>query len=204
MDILTRLQELVFPWAILLGDSGFLAVLTLLAALYLFLVKNHKAAFVLVAAYVLCGSIMLVLKIYFLGCHHKFPEWNIESPSGHAAMVAAIYGSLAAIIYRQLPNWRRIVALIGCAFLVALISISRVYFEFHTPQEVMLGLGVGSALACASFAYMHNAPAVPIKLRYLGLVGLVALALFYGRVTPAEELIRRIVDLLKASFSFCA
>jgi len=65
-------------------------------------------------------------------------------PSGHATGAMAVYGILAYVLSRDLPNRRRRFDLIYwiCA-LIAIIALSRIYLSVHYPSDVGAGLLVG-------------------------------------------------------------
>ena len=187
-----------------LGDSGLLSVLSFMCALYLYATDNKRAAFVLSGALLGCIGIMGFLKIYFIGCHQQFQALNIESPSGHAAMGAAIYGTLAAIIARHFTGWRRALAPSLALPLMLAIAASRYLLEHHSLNEVLLGFSVGLLIAVTSYALLKDSPKNVFRVRYLALTSLAAVALLYGTRAPAETFIRSLALFLNDNLHFCA
>jgi membrane-associated phospholipid phosphatase len=186
-----------------LGDSGLLMMLSSLCALYLYASGNKRTAVVLASVLFLCMGIMTVLKIYFIGCYHRWPSLGIESPSGHAAMGAAIYGTLAAIISRHFSGWRRVLAPVLVFPLVLTIAASRVLLGMHQISEVLLGLAVGIALALLAFIVLKDSSTHVFRLRYLVLTSLLAVVLLYGTQTPAETFLRRLALFVNDTLPFC-
>ncbi len=58
-------------------------------------------------------------------------------PSGHSANAASVYGG--TILRRELPRWQKVTM----GVLVALVMLSRCFLGVHTPQDVLVGAGMG-------------------------------------------------------------
>jgi len=187
-----------------LGDSGLLTVLAFLASLYLYLVKSHRAALALTSALLSCLVVMTLLKIGFRSCHRLVPTLDIVSPSGHAAMAAAIIGTLAVIFASTFKGWRKNLALLFAFGLIGTIAASRVILGAHTINEVLMGITIGLTITLGAFLFLKGAPQVPFKARYLAATSSVAVILLYGSRTPAEDFLISLVQTLKLSFHFCA
>jgi len=185
------------------GDSGLLIVMSFLTSLYLYLAGSHRAALALTGAMLGCLAIMTTLKIGFRSCYQLAPSLNIVSPSGHAAMSAAIMGTLAAIFASHFTGWRKGLPLCAALLMVFGISISRILLGYHTVPEVLVGLAIGTLFAVASYLFLQQAPKVPFKVRYLALTAAVATIFLYGAQTPAEDFLIRLAELLKQTFHIC-
>jgi len=187
-----------------LGDSGFLAVLALIVAAYLLWEGHKREAVVLFVVLVLCAALIGVLKVGFINCGHLLPSLGIRSPSGHAAMSAAIYGTLASIVAHHFGGWRRVAARTLALYLVTLIGASRFLLEYHSVTEVTLGLAVGGALAWIASAIVHTAPQGGIRLRYLGFAMLVAGVLLFVVHVPAERYVEKIAEWARTHAHLCS
>ncbi|MDX9690712.1 MAG: phosphatase PAP2 family protein [Alphaproteobacteria bacterium] len=186
-----------------LGDSGFLGMLSVCGAVYLYTVGAHRAALFLLFSLVASAGSIALLKIGFLGCHHVIPYLNIESPSGHAALSVAIYGCLTAIMMSHFTGWRRWGALIVYLLGVSAISLSRLYVGFHTGPEVLLGAALGAVIAGICFWGLRKPSPIHFKARHLALICLAPLLFLYGVHAPSEMLIRRLVAFLKDVMPYC-
>lgn len=100
----------------------------------------------------------LVLKRFFL---RKRPTLlahleNVQStsfPSGHAMAAASLYLTLAFVAGRSRPlHEHRGVLLGGAGALASVIGATRVYLGVHWPTDVLGGLTLGTAWACATEA----------------------------------------------------
>ncbi|MDD3182203.1 MAG: phosphatase PAP2 family protein [Alphaproteobacteria bacterium] len=179
-----------------LGDSGLLTALSFFCSVYLYLTGNIRVAGILVGATFLCLATMTVLKIYFFGCPSLSPTIHIKSPSGHAAMGAAIYGTLAFIVAKRFSGFWRGLTLASALVLILLIALSRIHLHTHTSNEVLLGLFIGGNIALLSAHFLRSVTQVTFRIRYLALAACVALLFLYGIRTPAEPLIQKIAVLL--------
>ncbi len=69
-------------------------------------------------------------------------------PSGHTQNAVTVWGYLAS-------QYRRAWILIGCALLILLVPLSRMYLGVHFPQDIVGGYVLGALLL---FAYVKLAP----------------------------------------------
>ena len=64
-------------------------------------------------------------------------------PSGHAASSIALYGALALLAARHVPEVTRVVIWIVLVLATGLIGATRVYLGVHYPSDVLAGWTVG-------------------------------------------------------------
>jgi len=198
------MQALHNLWPLItnIGNNGLLIVLSLVTAAYLMAVKERRAAVLVLACLVIIAGCITVLKIIFFGCSLRVPL-EIHSPSGHAAMITGIMGTLAAILGGANRGWKRWIPLGLATPVIIMVSLSRVILEYHTLQEVLLGMAVGGITAAAAFCVLWRKDPLNIKPATLLLVLAVAAAASYGIHVPAEDLIQRLASLLEIKESFC-
>ena len=145
-------------------------------------------------------AVMLVLKLWAGTCGAILFGDQLQSPSGHTASAAAIYGSgLALLLRRALP--RLPLAFLCAATLAVLVGTTRVILGAHSVLEVVIGGGVGVA---AAVLLVHAAGPVPPRTRSLPAAGaiLATLVVFHGLHMPAEAAIRK-VRLTWLPFAMC-
>jgi undecaprenyl-diphosphatase len=109
--------------------------------------RFERAAFIVVANYVVVDATNLILKVAFSRERPVlFPEAELQDtysfPSGHAMVSTAVYGVIAAIAVVLLPR-RRGLIIAGATLLVLAIGFSRVYLGAHWPSDVIAGVGAG-------------------------------------------------------------
>lgn len=146
------------------GNGVVLGLVTLAVTLYLLRRRRLDAAALLCGAAIGIEILNPVLKLIF---HRPRPELayvhldTYAFPSGHATGSAAIYGVALYLLVRHASTRRRVLAGIAYAGLVVVIGFSRLYLEVHYLSDVLAGLSLGFAWACAClFAYERRADIV--------------------------------------------
>jgi undecaprenyl-diphosphatase len=143
-----------------LGSFAVLGIM-LFAVVGFLLLANKRAAACLMLAAVLGGvALNSLLKAGFARPRPDFIApaarvFTASFPSGHAAMSAITYLTLAALLARTTPSrrLRRYFVIIGIT-ITLLIGISRVYLGVHYPTDVLAGWCIGSAWAMGCWAIM--------------------------------------------------
>ena len=139
-----------------LGSYTVLSIVTFSSAAYLWLARQRRVAFFILAA--ASGAILCVtlLKIGFdrprpdLVPHIMTAE-TPSFPSGHSTAAAAVYLTLGALLARFQTRRRLRLFFVGVAVAITvLVGFSRVYLGVHWPSDVVAGwtLGGGWAVAC--------------------------------------------------------
>ena len=126
---------------------------TLSAALALalaFLLVSRKLCALWLTSLAACGLVIGLAKVV-LYAHHALtgrllPDALPNSPSGHVAGSALVYGAVAL---SYAGRWRDALAP-AVLVLVLVIAFSRVYLGFHSDSDVLTGCAVG-ALCLAWF-----------------------------------------------------
>ena len=95
-----------------------------------------------------CSAITLFLKLAFFS-GDLGPVAGLENPSGHSAVGAVVYGSLAWIVSREMADWRRRILLLLTSAGVVAIGASLYAMGAHTLPDVLAGLALGGAFAIA-------------------------------------------------------
>ncbi len=170
-------QAVMLPLAIVVGVA-------MLAAGW------RQGAFAWVAVIGGMLAVMLVLKLWAGTCGTILFGDQMQSPSGHTASAAAIYGGgLALLLRRTLPQIP--LALLCAATLAVLVGATRVLLGAHSVPEVVIGgcVGVVAALLLVRFA-----GPMPQRIRSLPAAGaiLATLLIFHGLHMPAEAAIRKV------------
>lgn len=156
------------PWTALfrvvthLGGAPFLGAVTLLAVVLHARRRLPVEAVLVGAAFAGAQLLTLAMKTAFRRPRPEFSDplatasW-FSFPSGHASVSAAVYGALAFLLVRRIHSHAgRVVVLIGCAVLVALVAFSRVYLGVHYLSDVVAGIGIGIVwLAITLLVYLR-------------------------------------------------
>ena len=138
-DLRTFLYE-----ATALGDIGLIAPAVFgVAAAFLFAREKRNAAN-FVGVFLLCLVLIALAKIVLMVVWSGGP---LRSPSGHSAISAFFYGSLALMLLASSRAWlaRALAAALGA--LAVVIMISRFEIGGHSRTEAAVGLAFGAACA---------------------------------------------------------
>lgn len=141
-----------------LGSTAVLALVTLVAALYLIMDGRRAAALFVLVAIAGGTALSFGLKIGFerprpdLVPHHA-DVYTLSFPSGHAMMSAATYLTLGALLARTQSRRRMKAYVLAVAMLLtALVGLSRIYLGVHWPTDVFAGWCAGAAWALLCWA----------------------------------------------------
>jgi undecaprenyl-diphosphatase len=136
-----------------LGSTTVLTFIVLVAAIFLGLAGRLRTALLVVGAS-LIGSVVVETIRAFIARPRptltgQLMEVNSHSfPSGHAAISAIVYLTLATLLFPVLPDRRiRAFALIVALVLTTAVGLSRLYLGVHWPSDVLAGWAFGGAWA---------------------------------------------------------
>ena len=181
--------------------TPFMEMISLFAVTYLIIVPafvywcvDKRSGLYTLASYNICIAVNAVLKLTV--CAYR--PWIRDSrilpagdaittatgysfPSGHTATAVPIYGGLAVSAWKKL-RWISVL----CIVCIALTGFSRNYLGVHTPQDVLVGLALGSLMlfaVSALFRYLAEHPEKENIFLAAGIVFGIA-ALFYITLKP--------------------
>jgi undecaprenyl-diphosphatase len=143
-----------------LGSIAVLGIVSFVVVAYLLLARSRAAAALVLVAVLGGVAINSVLKILFARPRPDLfapavKVFTASFPSGHAALSAITYMTLAALLARMTVNPRLRYYFMGVAVaLTFMIGVSRVYLGVHYPTDVLAGWCIGSAWALICWAIM--------------------------------------------------
>lgn len=168
--------------------------------------RREAAAFAIAIAAAM--ALALAAKIGFVACGFAEPRFDIESPSGHAALGAAFWGCAAIVLAGGRRTGERLALYAAAAGLAVAVAYGRVALGAHTVAEVICGLAIG-AVATALFVALRGPPrrvclTPRLLVRASPIVGLLALdlALLTDRWT-AEPFIVRLAAAIGVALNLC-
>ena len=143
-----------------LGSFAVLGLLLVAVVGYLFLARKRASALLVLAA--VGGGVALnsLLKFEFARPRPDLfvpaaKVFTASFPSGHAALSAITYMTLAALLSRTIQSRLLRHYFVAVAIILTfLIGLSRVYLGVHYPTDVLAGWCVGSAWALACWTTM--------------------------------------------------
>ncbi len=143
-----------------LGSIIVLMIITLAVAGYQFLGRKYAAAWLMLVT--VFGGIALndLLKFAFARPRPDFVSpaarvFTTSFPSGHAALSAITYLTIAALLARSQSSSKiGLYFIVVAAFLTILIGVSRIYLGVHYPTDVLGGWCIGTAWALGCWVLM--------------------------------------------------
>jgi undecaprenyl-diphosphatase len=139
-----------------LGTGTVVLMIVAISALFLALTRHHYSAILLLIATFGGLALNLVLKLRFDRPRPDVFVWGTNAvsssfPSGHAMSATIVYSTvayLAARLYKR--TWPGVLTMLIAAFVIAAISLSRLYLGVHYPSDVLAGavIGLGWAAFC--------------------------------------------------------
>jgi membrane-associated phospholipid phosphatase len=186
-----------------LGDSAVLIVETIVISLQLAWARYWCAVWVLWLSLIGAAAAIGLLKLLFIGCQIEVLELAIHSPSGHSALSASVYLTLAAIVSRQLKGWAAPLPFVGAVLLIASIAATRVALHMHSLDEALLGLAIGGGVAALCLTLLSESGRPGFRFR--GIVATVVLVavVMDGARLPAEAAIRYMAAFISERTPFC-
>ncbi|HMN73001.1 MAG TPA: phosphatase PAP2 family protein [Rhodoblastus sp.] len=131
------------------GEANLIAPPVCGAIAALWVVGERRNARILAIAFALCLAATVLSKIAFMFVYRGGP---LRSPSGHTALAAFVYGSLAVLAWkRESLGALRYVVVALCAVVVLGVAVSRFKIGGHSRTETVFGLAYG-VLAVAFLA----------------------------------------------------
>jgi undecaprenyl-diphosphatase len=106
----------------------------------------------------------ILLKLHFNRERPPVKNWLIAAtglsfPSGHAVFAGVFFGMLALFLARSSPGrpvWIRVLGVLACVTMAALVAASRVWLGVHYPTDVIGGLLLGVGWVIAAWLVRSN------------------------------------------------
>lgn len=143
-----------------MGSFAVLGILLFSIASFLFLTGRRNAAWVMLVAVIGGVALNSLLKLGFARPRPDLvaPTARIFTPSfpsGHAALSAITYLTIAALLSRTTESHRlRLYVMFLAIVLTFMVGVSRVYLGVHYPTDVLAGWCIGAAWALMCWVAM--------------------------------------------------
>ena len=147
-----------------LGSTTILTLVTLFTLFFLYLKREIRSAIYVLSASIGGAVLVQILKFAFSRERPQIitplvSEITMSFPSGHSAMSAVIYLSLAVLLLRvEQSNKYRIFIISSALIITFLVGLSRIYLGVHYPTDVIAGwmIGLFWALFCWIITYFFE------------------------------------------------
>lgn len=138
-----------------IGNTDSIMVIGIFVLFFLYKVLKSRSELVLITV-VIIGTPILnrILKNFFERARpdfHRLVEIGGYSfPSGHAMNALAVYGIIAFLFWRHIPNrlGRTVLILMSSAFIL-MIGVSRIYLGVHYPSDIIAGYFASGFWLCS-------------------------------------------------------
>jgi hypothetical protein len=186
-----------------LGDSAVITAISMVAAIQLAWSGYRRAALVLIVAMAAAAAAIGLLKVAVIGCGAGASVAGLKSPSGHAAMTAAVFGTLSFVVAGQIGGWQRFIPPSIAVVLIAGIAATRVLLGVHTVEDIAIGLATGTVVAILAIAVLRRTRVVRVRLGLLLLVVAATAALTDGIRAPTEQMVRFFAAFVSHNVPLC-
>ena len=186
------------------GDAAMLLPVSLAVFVGLMAGRAHRVAGAWALAIFFCILSMVALKLAFRTCGGVWTGDAVISPSGHTAFSTTVYGGLAGLVaIRTARPWLRVLAPVLAVTGIVGIGVSRLLLKVHTPDEVLIGWGVGAIWVGLLCALSWRTPVRRRALAAVLCLVLVLVFLLHGDHAAIEALLVQVAELLHRKFSIC-
>jgi len=146
------------------------------------------------------GLLLVALtKVAYYGWGIGIPEWKFAGLSGHAMRACAVYPVVFYLMFLKARPVARHAALAAGVLFAALISFSRVPVLAHSMSEVVLGGGVGFAVAAAFIVTARSEKPAAVGRILVALCVPLVLVMPFTKPMPAERWVKQVAMYLSGN-----
>ncbi|HEX8603514.1 MAG TPA: phosphatase PAP2 family protein [Pseudoduganella sp.] len=146
------------------------------------------------------GLLLVALtKIAYYGWGIGIPQWKFAGLSGHAMRACAVYPVVFYLMFLKARPVARHAALAVGVLFAAVISFSRVPVLAHSVSEVVLGGGVGFAVAAAFIVTARSEQPAAVGRILVALCVPLVLVMPFTKPMPAERWVKQMAMYLSGN-----
>lgn len=156
-------------WISAAGSTYVMTILGLTACFILAYRARWRSAVIMAFSTIAASLATGLMKEFFMGERPLNALVSLADPSfpsGHAAMAAAFFTSLAYICAPRIHSWvRRELFLVACVLGTILIGLSRLFLNVHWVTDVVAGWALGIFAATASILLVRYVSVLLVRKR---------------------------------------
>lgn len=115
----------------------------ILIVIFLVFLVNRKVSYICLGASIIQVLLNMMIKAIVRRPRPNVDvfirETNYSFPSGHAMAITCLYGLLIYYLYKSKIKYRKLLITV-CIFMIALVSLSRVYLGVHYFSDIIGGI----------------------------------------------------------------
>jgi membrane-associated phospholipid phosphatase len=180
-----------------LGDAALTLPLALCCAAWI-ATSSGRLAIRWLTGLACAMAVVGATKIAYAGCGLEIQAIGFRVISGHTMLASAAWTTVMALLFAAGDGKRTSLGIAIGLLVGAVIGVARVFDDAHTASEVVIGWGVGAAVALLFIRALSKAGVRPKRPVVAATVLLLVSSAAYGHHAPFQAMIERY------SLGFCS
>jgi membrane-associated phospholipid phosphatase len=182
-------------WALMtdFGDSAVLAPAALVIAVWLVVERSWRGALLWCLLFGFGVMLVVASKIAFMGWGIGSRAINFTGVSGHTLMATSVYGTGLWLVLQRQRRAIRVTGVVVGLVAGAVIGLSRLVLDAHSPAEVLAGFLLGAVVSLGFVRLSRRSSAVSLRPQLaLAAVSVMLAVGTYGDHAPTQPLLTKV------------